>query len=109
AGGQMVGSSATTNDAAVHAFLLSGGLMSDLGTLGGASSSASFVNNSGQVAGVSDTTNSGTHAFLFSAGMMSEIGTLGGTFSTPYGMNDSGQVVGEAALPYDATTHAFLY
>ena len=65
--GQVVGQSQVAGNAAIHAFLYSGGVMSDLGTLGGTFSQGLGVNNAGQVAGLSNTAGDvAQHAFLYS-------------------------------------------
>ena len=87
----------------------------DLGTLGGTSSWAYAINESGQVAGASLTSTGDRHAFLWTPGEgMRDLGTLGGgSSSTARGVNDLGQVVGEATLPpvepRQPATHAFLW
>jgi len=57
--------------------------MIDIGTLpGGSTSSATAVNNAGQVAGSADTASGETHAFLWSRGTITDLGTLpGGVYS----------------------------
>ena len=80
--GQVVGLSSNASGNS-HAFLYSGGSMTDLGTLpGGTRSVASAINDSGQVVGESDTSSGILHAFLYSGGKMIDLGTLpGGTES----------------------------
>jgi probable HAF family extracellular repeat protein len=82
--------------------------MRDIGTLGGPDAFAVFVNDLGQVAGISlvDTTDPFSHAFLWQNGKMQDIGTLpGGNFSQPNYLNNRGQVVGISTLAGDSVTH----
>ena len=88
--------------------------MTDLGTLGGSTSYAYDINNSGEVVGYSYTVAGDQHAYLCrSNGPMQDLGTLGyapgiGSCSYACGINDGGQVVG-----YSTTSGghwcAFLY
>ena len=81
----------------------------DLGTLGGSTSCAYGINDSGQIVGYS-TTASGEyhHACLWSDGVMTDLGTLGGSNSYARGINDSGQVVGDSRTD-SGEDHAFLW
>jgi probable HAF family extracellular repeat protein len=74
------------------------GKMRDLGTLGGKTSAANGINDTGQVVGVSDTRHPpDSHAFLWTArGGMQDLGTLGGQESDAYAINAAGQVVGDS-------------
>ncbi len=81
--------------------------ITNIGTLGGASSFAYAINSNGQVVGSSQTAGGDPHAFLFSNGIMSDLGTLGGSTSVAYGINNNGQVVGNSDI--GAMSHAFLY
>jgi len=84
----------------------SGGVV-QLGTLGGSSSQATGVNNSGEVAGFASLASGYQHAFSTLGGSMIDLGTLGGS-SYAYGINDSGEIVGYSYLA-DGDQHAFLY
>lgn len=71
----------------------------DLGTLGGNSSSASSINNSGQIVGNSRNSEKRIRATLFDstgAGNNIDLGTLGGNNSYAKSINDNGQIVGSA-------------
>src|SRR5262249_1089564 len=104
--GQVAGLSGTAG-VPWHAFLWSGGLMSDLGTLG-QDSYGYATNRTAQVAGMSVLTTSSGHAFLYSGAAMQDLGTFGGSWSWAFGINDPGFVVGEADTSAGAT-HPFLY
>ncbi len=129
--GEIVGWSATASNAETHAFLYSNGKMTDLGTLGNSDepfngigpqpySSASAINNWGQIVGTSLSTN-GEHAFLYSNGRMTDLNDLvpltyvnglAGFVMLTYarGINDWEQIVGEG-LYWDGvqtSTRAFL-
>ncbi len=104
----MVGGSYTTGSDE-HAFLYTGGALSDLGTLGGKSSVARGINNLSQVVGYSQTADDKSfHAFIDNNGNLADLGTLGGNSSSAYGINDLGQIVGQSATNA-GSEHAFLY
>jgi probable HAF family extracellular repeat protein len=89
----------------------------NLGTLGGAESRATAVNNSGQVVGYSTTASGSVHAFLWNpttpngnVGKIVDLGTLGGQSCRAYGINNLGQVVGVSdVVPGARSPHAFLW
>src|SRR4051812_26664231 len=92
--GQVTGFS-TTAQAQFHAFLYSNGVMQDLGTLPGDTSSfGSSINDNGQVTGSSRDAGgraSRSHAFLYSNGVMQDLGTFpGGRSSEGNGINSNG-------------------
>jgi probable HAF family extracellular repeat protein len=88
--------------------------ITDLGTLGGGYSSATSINNRGQVVGYSETGWGDLRPFLWQDGKMTDLGTLpGGDDHNPGGIppadnNDRGQVVGESSTAA-GETHAVLW
>ncbi len=84
-------------------------VITNLASLGGAGSSATALNNLGEVAGFALLPGaSAQHAVVVSGGALYDLGTLGGTFSLASGINDSSQVIGSALTAGDLEFHAFL-
>lgn len=90
--------------------------MIDLGTLGGTSGCAIYLNNRGQVVGYSNVTgdpgcpdNCQVHPFLWERGEIKDLGTLGGSFGFANWISDAGEVAGTASTPDDQAVHPFLW
>jgi probable HAF family extracellular repeat protein len=86
-------------------------MMIDLGTLGGGSSYAYGVNDSGEVVGYSWLADGEQHAFLYDDGKMLDLNSLipansGWELLDAYGINDAGQITGEGL--YNGQLSAFL-
>ena len=85
-------------------------VITDLGTLGGASASANGINSLGQVTGNSATAAGQSHAYRTGPNRgitpaTDDLGALGTTFSTGEKINDSGQVTGTSST--GSASHAF--
>lgn len=100
-----------TSSTQVQAYLYSDGVQSFLPSLGGTYTTATAINNAGQVAGLSYLSGaSGDYrAFLYDSTGMTTIGTFGGSASAANDINNLGQVVGYARTAGDAETHPFLF
>lgn len=97
-------------DSNSRAMVWSNGSPNDLGTLGGSTSVARGINDSGLVVGGSSTANGSYHATVWSFGNGSAITDLGTTFSgssRANAINESGQIVGHASS--SDFTHATLW
>jgi probable HAF family extracellular repeat protein len=109
--GQVVGHSQNARGE-YHAFIYSGGALTDLGTLpGGTQSFAYGINSSGQVVGASDSASSTLHAVLHSSGVMKDLNTLipansGWVLTEARAINSGGQIVGNGVK--DGEQRAFL-
>jgi probable HAF family extracellular repeat protein len=101
--GQIVGHATIPNpDAKVdnylfHAFLWQGGIMSDLGTMGGKESRATSINDKGEIVGYVNDDNGLSRAFLWRDGTMYDLSTntfFAGGSSQALEINNQGQIVG---------------
>jgi probable HAF family extracellular repeat protein len=77
-----------------HAFMYSGGSMTDLGSLGAMQTEAYGINNNGQIVGGPFNTILSGRAFIYSNGAMQDLGTPGGSWASAYCINNNGQVTG---------------
>ncbi len=106
---QLVGQSWTGES--LHAVRWDGTAITDLGTLGGTSSSADSISELGDiVVGRAQTTNDeAEHAVYWDSLGIHDLGTLGGTDSYSLILNDSHQIVGASQLSGDDVSHAALW
>jgi probable HAF family extracellular repeat protein len=89
----------------------------DIGTLGGTSAFAQYINEAGQIAGLSFIKSTPSRPgcppvdpFFWEKGhAMKDLGTLGGTFGQAWWLNNHGEVVGESNLSGDHFIHAFYW
>jgi probable HAF family extracellular repeat protein len=92
-----------------RAFVFSGGVVTELGTLGGGDSAARLVNDSGFVAGDSTVAAGDHHAFVY-RGALRDIGSLGGADTSPFAIGPTGLVTGESQLLSTVfRAHAFVW
>lgn len=82
--------------------------VTDLGTLGGATTKAMGMNENDQIVGASQS-GAYMHAFLWDDGTLTNLGALGANGSWAYDINDSGQVVGGSYVGTEFRSHAFLW
>lgn len=97
--GQIAGTNTT-------AYVSTGGVIQDLGTLGGSFSRATDINDRGQVVGWAERADHSLHPFLWDNGSMRDLGSFGGANNVV--ISDAGTVAGTGT---DAAgrTHAFLW
>ena len=114
ASGQVAGASESAGFDQYRAVRYSGGVLQDLGALGGTLSEALGINDNGQVVGDATTTSDplSYRAFLWTSGQMTNLDNFPGSVaSQAWGLNNVGQVVGQVLVPVGQTYvfHAFLW
>lgn len=116
--GQVAGTGSVTPGGPPHALRYSRGVVTDLGTLPGATATeVTGINRKGQVVGYAGeevTLFSGewnsVHGFVYTNGSLQDLGTLvGGNYVFTTRISDDGTVVGEAYTAGDACSQAFVY
>jgi probable HAF family extracellular repeat protein len=94
---------------AARAYLFSNGILTDLGTLGGASSYASSINDHGQVVGSAQLADGTSRGYLYSNGTMAALPST--SYTTAAAINNAGTIAGSMAVdePWANPQHAFTY
>jgi probable HAF family extracellular repeat protein len=94
-------------------FTYSGGVITNIGDLGGSGSlhtDVSAINNAGVVVGSSLPSAGTMHAYMYSAGVMTDLGTPLNWGSGANAINNSGDIVGNIwDWANNGPSHAFLY
>jgi probable HAF family extracellular repeat protein len=91
-------------------FFYDHGKMVDIGNLGGTFAYANYMNESGQVVGLSTLAgDTASHPFSWEKGQLTDIGTFGGTQGEAKYVNNAGEVVGVANFAGDTLHDPFLW
>ncbi len=109
--GQVIGSAFFSAAEKNHAFLYSGGILSDLGTFGGIMSMALGINTKGQIVGYSYDSEYNPSPFFYENGQTVDVwsqvaNAAGWTIQRAYDINDNGQIIGTGTL--NGVMHGFL-
>lgn len=100
----------TTGFPSQDPFFWERGEMVDVGNLGGTFAYANWMNERGQVVGLSTLAGDNVaHPFLWDRGKLTDIGTFGGTYGEAFSVNNAGQVVGVANFAGDQLWDAFVW
>jgi probable HAF family extracellular repeat protein len=92
-----------------HAFVYTGSGLVDIGTLGGAYSAGTSINNRGDVVGSSTLADGTSHLFLYTQGHMQDLGTVDGQSLGSGIINDHGDILAlGAGGSYLLRHHRFL-
>ena len=116
--GQVAGTGSVTPGGPPHALLYSRGVVTDLGTLPGATSTeVAGINRKGQVVGYAGEETepfsgqfTSVHGFVYTNGSLQDLGTLpGGNYVFTKAINDDGTVIGQALTADDTCAQAYFY
>jgi probable HAF family extracellular repeat protein len=104
-----VASSVPFIGAAIHAYTLRDGVLTDLGTLGGTESQSLAINDRGIVVGFARTAgDAAIHPFKYERGVMTDLGTLGRQQGKAVDVNNHGVIVGYVSDLFDGASAAFI-
>ena len=93
-----------------RAFVLSGGAITQPGTLGGNDSAATLINDSGLAAGDSTVSDGTHHGFVVRGRAIQDLGGLGGGETFPFAISPSGLITGQSQLPANVfVAHSFIW
>jgi probable HAF family extracellular repeat protein len=95
-----------------HGFLFSGGVQTDLGSIGGGvrtPTEAYGINGLDQVTGYSTAADGSHHAFLYDQGTLADLGTFPPYDTIGVSINDAGDVVGNITTAYGGQIGVFVY
>jgi probable HAF family extracellular repeat protein len=100
----------TTGFPSQDPFFWERGEMVDVGNLGGTFAYANWMNERGQIVGLSTLAGDNvSHPFFWDRGKLTDIGTFGGTYGEAFSVNNAGEVVGYAYFAGDQLWDAFLW
>jgi probable HAF family extracellular repeat protein len=101
--GQVAGT--TYSGGHAQATIWNGGVPAGIGTLGGADSYGTAINDTGQVTGSASSADGSGRAFLYTGGSLIELGGFAGSvWSSGYAINNAGVVAGYAMDGYGKST-----
>ena len=108
--GKVVGEAYTALSPIAHGFVYNGSTTTEIGNLGGASSTPLAINHNDRIVGYSSTVDGYDHAFVYSGGTMNDLGTLGsGHYSYANAINNKNVIVGSSFTDdLDSIFHAFI-
>jgi probable HAF family extracellular repeat protein len=95
-----------------HAFSSSGGVVTDLGDVGGGThtnTEAYAINNAGDVTGYSTAADGTQHTFLYSGGVMQDLGTIAPYYTCGISINSSRTILGTISTYVGGPVGAFVY
>jgi probable HAF family extracellular repeat protein len=108
--GKVVGEAYTALSPLAHGFIYNGTTSTEIGNLGGGSSTPLAINKNDRVVGYSTSVDGYDRAFVYTSGTMTDLGALGtGHYSYANAINNKDQIAGGAFTDdFDTIEHAFV-